>query len=126
MGSIGWIIYFVVLAAMVAFIVLRRAGQVPTKEAAEYVKDGAIIVDVRSPEEFSSGHLSQAFNMPLDGIEGTLPNKIRDKSRVILVHCQSGMRSKKAKARLNQIGYKEVHDLGSYERAFKIVSGRHL
>ncbi len=126
MGSIGWVIYCVVLAGMVALIVMRRAGQIPAKEAAEYVKDGAIIVDVRSPEEFSSGHLSQAFNMPLDGIEGTLPNKIKDRSQVILVHCQTGLRSKKAKDRLNQIGYKQVFDLGSYERAFKIVSGRHL
>lgn len=126
MGGIGWAIYFVVLVAMVAFIVMRRSGQVPAKEAAEYVKDGAIIVDVRSPEEFSSGHLSQAFNMPLDGIEGILPNKIKDKDRVILVHCQTGLRSKKAMDRLNKIGYKHVFNLGSYERAFKIVSGRHL
>jgi phage shock protein E len=126
MSGIGWTIYFLVLGGMVAFIIMRRRGQVPAKVAAEFVKEGAIIVDVRSPEEFSSGHLSQAFNIPLDGIEGVLPNKVKDKSRVILVHCQSGMRSKKAKIRLNQIGYKEVYDLGSYERAFKIVSGRHL
>jgi len=55
-----------------------------------------------------------------------LPAKVRDHDRAILVHCQSGIRGKKAKERLSQIGYTNVHNLGSYERAFKIVSGRNL
>jgi rhodanese-related sulfurtransferase len=122
----SWAIYFVVLVGLVAVMKMRRSGQVSSKDAVEYVKDGAIIVDVRSPQEYSAGHLSQAFNMPVDQIEMLLPNKIKDKDRVILVHCQSGLRSKKAKERLNQIGYKQVFNLGSYERAFKIVSGRSL
>jgi len=126
MSAMSWAIYFVVLVGLVAVMKMRRSGQVSSKDAVEYVKDGAIIVDVRSPQEYSAGHLSQAFNMPVDQIEMLLPNKIKDKDRVILVHCQSGLRSKKAKERLNQIGYKQVFNLGSYERAFKIVSGRSL
>lgn len=126
MGTAGWIIYFVALACVIGFMFMRRTGQVPVKDAAEYVRKGAVIIDVRTPREFQSGHLSQAFNMPVDEVDGLLPNKVRDKERVILVHCQSGMRSRKAKEKLERIGYKNVYDMGSYERAFKIVTGKTL
>lgn len=103
---------------------MRRSGQIPQKQAADYLRRGAFVVDVRSSREFNSGHLSQAFNIPLDELEGLLPQKIKSKDCVILLHCRTGMRSKKAQERLQQIGYKNVFNLGSYERAFKIVSGR--
>jgi phage shock protein E len=121
-----WTLYVVAFIGLIAFMVMRRRGQISTKEAADYLRQGACIVDVRTTREFSSGHLLQALNFPLDDLEGLLPQKIKDKNRVILVHCRSGIRSKQAKARLQSIGYKNVFDLGSYERAFKIVSGRTL
>jgi phage shock protein E len=126
MGTVGWTIYFVALGGLLFFMLMRRSGQVSKKEAADFVKHGALIVDVRSPAEFAAGHLSQAFNMPVDEVDHLLPNKVKDKERVILVHCQSGMRSKKAKVSLEKIGYKNVYDLGSYERAFKIITGKTL
>ena len=126
MSAMNWAFYFVILIGVVALMRMRRSGQIASKEAEEFVRNGALIVDVRSPQEYSAGHLSQAFNMPVDQIEMLLPNKVKDKDRVILVHCQSGLRSKKAKDRLTRIGYNHVFNLGSYERAFKIVSGRHL
>ena len=124
MGQTGWIIYFVALGFVIAFIMMRRSGQIPLKDAQKFVKQGALVVDVRSPNEFNAGHLSQAFNYPIDQIEMNLPNNVKDRKRIILVHCQSGLRSKKAKERLEKIGYENVFDMGSYERAFKIVSGR--
>jgi phage shock protein E len=105
-------------------MVMRRSGQISKKDATDYVKDGAAVVDVRSVREFNSGHLSQAFNVPLDDLQTLLPERIKDKNRVILVHCRTGLNSKKAKEILLHIGYKNVFILGSYERAFKIVSGR--
>jgi phage shock protein E len=121
-----WFIYVLIVAAVVTFMFMRRSGQISTKEGAEFVKRGAMIVDVRSPDEFNSGHLSQAFNIPVDEIGTTLPSKVRDKSRIILLHCKTGLRSKKAKTLLTGLGYSNVFDMGSYERAFKIVSGRNL
>ena len=121
-----WVFYVLVAIGIVGFMLMRRAGQVPVKEGQELMKRGAMVIDVRTPAEFSTGHLSQAFNMPMDELEGMLPNQVKDKSRVILVHCQSGMRSKKAKSLLTRRGYTNVFDLGSYERAFKVVSGRNM
>lgn len=126
MSTTYWVFYCLIMLGLIAFMVMRRSGQISTKEGAELVKRGAMIVDVRTPDEFNSGHLSQAFNMPVDEIQSTLPGKVKDKNRVILLHCKTGIRSKKAKAALARVGYANVFDMGSYERAFKIVSGRNL
>jgi rhodanese-related sulfurtransferase len=126
MSITQWTLYLVALVGLIAFMVMRRSGQVSKKEAEDYIRNGACVVDVRSPREFSTGHLLQAFNFPLEELEGTLPQRIKDKNRVILLHCRTGLRSKQAKERLESIGYKNVFNLGSYERAFKIVSGRGL
>ena len=121
-----WTFYALAFIGLISFMVMRRSGQISKREAADYIRQGAFVVDVRSPREFSAGHLLQAVNFPLDELEGLVPQRIKDKNRVILVHCRSGLRSKKAKERLQKIGYQNVFDLGSYERAFKIVSGRTL
>lgn len=126
MSTADWILYLLLFSGLVFAIVSRRRGQISRRHAQQHIRQGAIVIDVRSPEEFNSGHLSQAFNMPLDEIESLLPAKIKDKNRVILLHCQTGLRSKKALSALAQRGYKNVFTLGSYERAFRIVSGRHL
>ena len=124
MSNFAWTIYFVALGGLLVFMMMRRSGQIPKKAAAEYLRNGAMVIDVRSPAEFAAGHLSQAFNFPVDDVDAVLPSKVKDKNRVILLHCQTGLRSKKAKSKLERIGYKNVFDMGSYERAFKIATGR--
>lgn len=121
----SWVLYgsVAVVFVLLSAVILRR-GQVSSRVAVNYVKQGALVVDVRSPREFDAGHLSQAFNFPLDELEGSVAQKVKDKNRVILVHCRTGLRSKKAKERLARIGYTNVFVLGSYARAFRIVSGR--
>jgi phage shock protein E len=49
---------------------------------------------------------------------------ITDKNKPLLLHCSSGVRSSMAKKKLEGLGYKNVFNLGSYERAGKIVTGR--
>jgi phage shock protein E len=123
----SWILYVLALASLFIFgMVIGRRGQVSTRAAEKYVRQGALVVDVRSSREFDAGHLSQAFNFPLDELEGRMVQRVKDKNRVILVHCRTGLRSKKAKERLARIGYTNVFVLGSYARALKIVTGRTL
>jgi len=73
-----------------------------------------IIIDVRSPKEFATGHLEDAVNIPLD----QLPQKLDsieglEKSSEVLVYCQSGMRSVVACSMLSQLGFKHVSNGGS-------------
>jgi phage shock protein E len=120
----SWIPFAIVLVLAVAYIYMKRAGQISSKEAQEYLRNGAMVIDVRSMNEFESGHIIQAYNMPLDRIEMMISSAVRDKSKVLLLHCSTGVRSNLAKKRLEELGYKNVFNLGSYERAGKIVTRR--
>ena len=121
----SWVYFLIVLILAIAYLLFKRSGQVPQKEAAQYLKSGAMVIDVRSPNEFDSGHLIQAYNMPLDRIEVLVASTVRDKNKVLLLHCASGIRSSMARKRLLDLGYKNVFNLGSYSRAEKIVTSQY-
>ena len=119
-----WIPFAVLLALTAGYMYMKRSGLISANEAAEHLQNGAVVIDVRSANEFESGHLLQAYNFPLDRIEMTVPGAVRDKSKVLLLHCSTGVRSNIAKKKLEGLGYKNVFNLGSYERAGKILLGR--
>jgi len=105
-----------------AFIGLRQLGLISVKAARTRLQQGALVVDVRSPEEFKSGHLSEAVNIPLNELADSVPRTIADKNQVLLLHCLSGTRSGIAKRLLKKLGYPNVYNLGSYGRAKRILS----
>ncbi len=76
----------------------------------EAVARGGIIVDVRSREEFASGHIPMAINIPFEQIEEgayTLP-----KSKYLLVYCTHGVSSMKAALAMSEDGYKVINTIG--------------
>lgn len=80
-----------------------------------------MVVDVRTSNEFRSGHVHGAINIPLGNLATEAPRKIPDKRSFVLLHCLSGARSGQAQAQLKQLGYANVHNLGSYSRAASIT-----
>jgi phage shock protein E len=76
------------------------------------VKEGAIMIDVRSSGEFSSGHAKGCINIPLDRINDV--SKKYAKSDVLIVCCRSGMRSGSAKSQLTAMGFKSVINAGPW------------
>jgi len=112
----------VVVIVVTVYSIWKRASQISIKRAVAYLKDGALVIDVRSFAEFNSGHLANAINLPVEEIETALPRRVKDKNQVLLLHCQSGMRSGVAKTKLAGLGYANVFNLGSYARAAGIVS----
>lgn len=79
-------------------------------KVAEARKDpNAVVLDVRTSEEFASGHIEGAVNIPLDQIERAVP-LYRDKH--LYVHCASGARSKQAVAQLKAAGLTNVENIG--------------
>lgn len=120
----NWTVALIVAAIAAVILVLKRVGQISRKQALAYLKSGALVVDVRSSAEFNSGHLPNAINLPVDELETALPRRVKDKKQVLLLHCQSGMRSSMAKKRLEGLGYSNVFNLGSYGRAAQLVSGK--
>jgi phage shock protein E len=117
----NWTTILVIAAIITVIFMMKKSGQISPKDALGYLKNGALVIDVRSPGEFNSGHLPTAINIPLDEIETALPRRVKDKNQVLLLHCQSGMRSGMAKQKLKSIGYTNVFNLGSYGRAESIL-----
>ncbi len=113
----------ILAAIVVAFLIFKIAGQVSAGDAQTYLKQGALVIDVRSPGEFASGHLSMALNIPLDVIESVVPERVKDHNQVLLLHCLSGTRSGMAKMKLKSMGYTQVFNLGSIGRARKVLEG---
>ena len=120
----NWTTILVIAAIVAVIFIIKESGQISAKDALEKLRNGALVIDVRSAGEFSSGHLAKAINIPLDEIETAVPKRVKDKNQVLLLHCASGMRSGMAKSRLIGMGYTNAFNLGSYGRAEKIVSGK--
>lgn len=76
---------------------------------------GALLVDVRTPEEFSAGHLEGAINIPHDQTLARLTEYGGDKDRSIVVYCRSGNRSGQAHKTLVEQGFTSAHNAGGYE-----------
>lgn len=79
---------------------------------AEYrAVSGAVLLDVRTPEEYHTGHIPGSKNIPLQTI-GRAASVIRQKNTPLYVYCQSGARSRQAVKQLQQDGYTSVTNIG--------------
>ena len=75
---------------------------------------GAVLLDVRTEEEYRRGHIGGSRNIPVEKIDNAV-NLLHDKSAPLFVYCQSGIRSKKAASKLRKLGYSEVYNIGGIE-----------
>jgi phage shock protein E len=84
----------------------------PKTDYAALIKQGAIILDVRSPSEFKQGHIKGSINAPLNSITNYASKLIKETP--VICCCASGMRSASAKNILITIGFKEVYNGGGW------------
>lgn len=82
-------------------------------DLAQLIKDGAVIIDVRSKSEFASGHVKGSINIPLEQIAASA-EKLKSHKHVITC-CRSGNRSGMAKRTLESKGLKNVTNGGSWQ-----------
>jgi len=73
---------------------------------------GALLLDVRTPEEYAEGHLPGARNLPLQSLEG-IAAVAPAKDTPLYVYCRSGARSGQATGLLQRMGYTKVTNIGS-------------
>ena len=88
--------------------------QIGMDEAIEIMEKESdyIILDVRSPAEFSEKHIPGAINVPNESIASDEIAELPDKEQLILVYCRSGNRSKTASQALADLGYTNVYEFG--------------
>ena len=84
---------------------------IDNEELNKKIKEGAILLDVRSIQEYNEGHLPGAIQMADYEIPIKYQNLLPNKNAKIVVYCQNGGRSKKAIKRLKKLGYKNVYNL---------------
>jgi len=106
------LLFAAIAVAIVAFLIRRVVvARVRSAQARAAVAKGAKLVDVRTPGEFSSGHLDGAVNIPLDQLSRR-HGELGSKKRPVVVYCHSGSRSAMAARTLQVQGFEEVIDLG--------------
>ena len=88
--------------------------QITMSEAVEMMESESdyIILDVRRPDEFATGHIPNAINIPNESIGTDEISELPDKDQLILVYCRSGNRSKQASQKLVKLGYTNIVEFG--------------
>lgn len=94
-------------------------GSSPKIDFASLVKEGAVILDVRTPAEFKQGHINGAINTPLNELANHI-SKLK-KEQTIITCCASGMRSASAVKFLKANNYSQVHNGGGWSSLAKKI-----
>lgn len=119
----NWTSLLILLAVLAVFFIFRQISLISPDAAKRYLRNGALVIDVRGPDEYASGHLSETINVPLGELSSRIAKVCPDKNRVILLHCMSGGRSGMGVGTLKSLGYTNAFNLGSYSRAEGILAG---
>ena len=85
--------------------------EITMEELKNLEKKGAILLDVRSSQEYKEGHLNGAISLPEYEIKENVETILKNKKEIIIVYCSSGSRSKKAQKELIEMGYETVYNL---------------
>ena len=107
------IILLIIFALL--FAQCRQNKAIDITELSQKDLKNAVLVDVRTPEEYSEGHLKHAVNINWFDEDFVQQTKILNKEKTIYLYCQKGGRSAKAAQLLDSLGYDVVDLLGGYE-----------
>lgn len=109
--------YFLLISSLFFFLVgCAQSKTKPITEVSQNEFNNVILVDVRTPEEYDSGHIENAMN--INWFDSNFADQIRsiDKEKTIYVYCKKGGRSAKAAMLLDSLGYSNVTNLeGGYD-----------
>ncbi|QYJ79987.1 rhodanese-like domain-containing protein [Shewanella acanthi] len=112
-------------AALIGFVSMlmattsTAAEQVQPQDPAiawQMIDKGAMVLDVRTPEEFAEGHLANAVNIPYEIVADEFAKRGIDKDTPVVVYCRSGRRSGIAIEALSAAGYNQTYNGGGYEQ----------
>ncbi|WED29932.1 rhodanese-like domain-containing protein [Vibrio sp. DW001] len=104
------VIFKKIVALALAFIAFSSFAENRAELAWQKIEQGALIVDVRTPQEFDTQHIESAVNFPLETVNVAFNNV--DKDQQIVVYCRSGNRSGQAERFLKKNGFTNVHNGG--------------
>ena len=86
-------------------------GDITLEELKDKLSQGAILIDVRSNQEYREGHLQGAINIPDFEIEKRVEREIPKKNQLIVLYCQYGGRSRSSMLIMKKMGYTNIYNL---------------
>ena len=108
--------FLVILTVWLINPVLAGSGDPEAaRQAWPMIEQGALLIDVRTANEFAQGHVDGALNIPYQETDNLMSAIGTDKTRPVVVYCRSGNRSGKAKVVLETKGYTHVFNATGYE-----------
>lgn len=102
-------------ALLLMFSNLALAADQNVQQAWQKIDAGALVVDVRTAEEFAQGHLPNAINIPFEQITTVFADKKIAKDQAVVLYCRSGRRSGIANDALISAGYSNTYNGGGYQ-----------
>lgn len=114
--------FLLVLSVIVAALLLLKIflSGISSGRAIDFIRQGAVLIDVRSETEFNSGSIETAVNIPYDRISESIASVVQEKHTPVLLFCHSGSRAALARQSLNKAGYTNVYSIGTVTRARKL------
>lgn len=112
-----------IISFIVCMLLLTACGTkyetIDSNVAMTLIEQDAVVIDVRTLDEYNTGHIDGSINIPVDNISDV----DYDKDTLIIVYCASGMRSANAAETLVDLGYTKVHNLdgGLINWGFELV-----
>lgn len=123
MNKMIYVIFIVIVVVLGAILLSRMDQNVDNKAVIKHVSmddiveimdknNDYIILDVRTIDEYKSGHIPSAICIPNEAIGSDIASVLPDKDQLILVYCRSGNRSKQAVEKLKDLGYTNLIEFG--------------
>lgn len=88
-----------------------QEGDITSEELKNKIMQGAILLDVRSKQEYQEGHLVGAINIPEYEIDSRIEKEIKKKNQLIVIYCQYGSRSRNVYIKMKRKGYSNIYNL---------------
>lgn len=109
---VAWAALLVALIVTSVKTAFSKVKNINTQQATLLMnKHDAVVIDVRSKDEFRKGHIVNALNMPLADIKNSSANLEKHKSKPIILVCNAGMTSSQAGQLLVKDGFEQVYSL---------------
>lgn len=88
-----------------------QENDIGVEELKEKINQGAIILDVRSKQEYQEGHIIGAINIPEYEIDNRVEREIQNKNVPVVIYCQYGSRSRNVYGKMKRKGYTNIYNL---------------
>lgn len=91
----------------------------PNDTVAKINREKAVIIDVREPEEYVKGHLTNAKNIPLSQLDERLPQVVKNKALPVIMVCDKGARAVRAQQQAKKLGFEKAEALAGGMKAWR-------